>query len=111
MSNSIIVQFSEQEFKQLIKSCIKEGINENSVVKTENTDRLLSVKEASVFLNLAQQTLYGFTSNRTIPFIKKGKKLYFKRNDLETWLNEGKKQTIKEISENSFVKTKGGKHD
>ena len=112
MANNIIIQYSEQEFKELLKACISESIKESESTSTHSaSDKLFSIPEASVFLNLAPQTLYGFTSNRTIPFIKKGKKLYFKKSALEAWLSEGRKATVKEISGGSFNKIKGGKHD
>ena len=96
MANNVIIQYSELEFKQLIKSCIIEGISETTPTPQEET-KLLSINEAAKYLNLAKQTLYGFTSNRTIPFIKKGKKLYFKKSDLNIWLEEGKKSSIQQI--------------
>jgi excisionase family DNA binding protein len=58
---------------------------------------LLSLEDAALFLNLAPQTIYGFTSKRLIPFIKKGKKLYFRKGDLEEWLEEGRKKTESQI--------------
>ena len=111
MANNIIIQFTETEFRTLLKDCISEGIKETSQNKTEVSDKLLSVKEAAVFVNLAPQTLYGFTSNRTIPFIKKGKKLYFKKSDLELWLIDGRKDSIKEILKKDRLNTKGGKYE
>jgi excisionase family DNA binding protein len=101
MANNIIVQFSESEFRELLKDCVSEGIKEsgNNAAKKEEANKLLSISEAASFLNLAIQTLYGFTSNRTIPFIKRGKKLYFKKSELELWLAEGRKATKKEIEE------------
>jgi excisionase family DNA binding protein len=57
----------------------------------------MTIDEACLFLNLAKPTIYSLTSKRKIPFIKKGKKLYFKKMDLEAWLNEGKKKTFSEI--------------
>jgi excisionase family DNA binding protein len=105
MANNVIIQFSELEFKQLIKSCIIEGISETTPTPQEE-NKLLSINEAAKYLNLAKQTLYGFTSNRTIPFIKKGKKLYFKKSDLNIWLEEGKKSSIQQM----LTKTQGGKN-
>lgn len=109
MANNIIIQFTEFEFRELLKSCIAEGIKENTQADKETPNKLFSVKEAATFLNLAPQTLYGFTSNRTIPFIKKGKKLYFKKSDLELWLTDGKKESISEIANSFESKRKGGK--
>ena len=106
MTNNIFVQFTETEFREIVKSSVSEILRENTLTKTEEVNKLFSVKEASSFLNLAPQTLYGFTSNRTIPFIKRGKKLYFKRFDLEVWLSEGKKDSVKEIANK-----KGGKYE
>lgn len=111
MANNIIVQFSETEFTDLLKSCISDSLKENAINQEKAVDKHLSIKEASVFLNLAPQTLYGFTSNRTIPFIKKGKRLYFKKSDLEVWLNDGRKDSLKEIEQKSKHQIKGGKHE
>jgi hypothetical protein len=36
--------------------------------------------------------------------------LYFKKSALESWLSEGRKATVKEMSEGTFTKIKGGKH-
>ncbi len=105
MANNVIIQFTELEFKQLIKSCIIEGISESTPTPQEE-NKLLSVNEAAKHLNLARQTLYGFTSNRVIPFIKKGKKLYFKKSDLNIWLEEGKKSSIQQM----LTKIEGGKN-
>lgn len=97
MANSIIIQFSEDEFRSLLKDCISESIASMPSASSEPIKKHFNIKEASVYLDLAPQTLYGFTSNRTIPFIKKGKKLYFKKSDLDEWLSEGRKKTKDEI--------------
>ncbi len=105
----ILVQLNETELKQLIKSSFSESIKELELKQTVNRERLLNIKEASELLNLAQQTLYGFTSQRKIPFIKKGKKLYFNRIDLEKWLNQDKERYTEIVK--PLVKRKGGNHD
>jgi excisionase family DNA binding protein len=105
----ILVQLNETELKQLIKSSLFESIKELDLKSKNNTEKLLTIKEASVFLNLAQQTLYGFTSQRKIPFIKKGKKLYFNKVDLEKWLNEDKEKYSEIVAD--VRKRKGGKHE
>jgi len=85
MSNNIIVQFSEDEFKRLLKSCIAESLENSGLIKSEPSDKLFNVNEAS-------------------------KKLYFRKSDLEKWLSEGRKQTKEEIENTKFKKEKGGKH-
>lgn len=66
--------------------------------KTE-TDQLLTIKQASAFLNLSKNTLYGYVQRATIPVSKKGKRLYFSKRELTDWIKEGRKKTIKELSQ------------
>ena len=105
----ILVQLNETEFKLLLKTSFTESIKELDLKQKASYEKLLTIKEACEFLNLAQQTLYGFTSQRKIPFIKKGKKLYFNRIDLEKWLNQDKEKYSEIVTDLS--KRKGGKHE
>jgi excisionase family DNA binding protein len=96
MENIIVLPFSKREFKEFLKESMNEILNEkNSRNKSE--DVYINLKDACEFLNLAKPTIYTLTSKRLIPFIKKGKKLYFKKSDLENWLNDGAKPIISEI--------------
>ena len=92
-----IIVTTQDELEQLIQTSVKKALSEQASEGSKSQNLLFTVDQASEFLNLAKQTLYTFTSKRQIPFIKRGKKLYFKKADLESWLNEGKKATEKEI--------------
>ena len=85
-----IIVTTKDELQEIIHESIKSAISEqNSQQQSEEPDRILSLKETATFLNLAQQTVYGFTSKQQIPFVKKGKKLYFRKSELEKWLLGG----------------------
>jgi len=71
----------------------------------ENNPNMLSIEQASVYLNLAIQTIYGYTSRRAIPFYKPYKKVYFLKSELEEWVKQGKKP-LKEIQVSKIKKTK-----
>lgn len=59
---------------------------------------VLSFKEACEFLQLSSSTLYKLTCTNQVPhFCPTGKKLYFKRVELEDWLLRNRKT---EISQN-----------
>ena len=105
MRDKIIVT-THDELIFLIEDSVRKILSEKIENKqSESSSLLLSLIEAAAFLKLAPQTIYGFTSKRLIPFIKRGKKLYFKKNELEQWLDEGKKKSIDEI--NKEVKQSG----
>ena len=106
----IIIQLTSDELETVVQNAVRKAMSfqMTSVQKNENT--LFSVVEAADFLNLATQTLYGYTSKRLIPFVKRGKKLYFQKEELEKWLLEGKKLTKAEIEAGiSLYNKKGAK--
>ena len=65
---------------------IKEKEVENAV---PSADELLTVQHATAFLRISTSTLYQLTSRHEIPFMKRGKRLYFKKEELRQWVEEG----------------------
>jgi len=71
-------------------------------------EKPMSVKEASEYLGSSESHLYKLTSGRKIKHSKRGKRLYFLKNDLDDWMLSQKVQTREEIQdkiEKSFSKT------
>ena len=60
-------------------------------------DQFLSVGETAEFLNLSVPTIYSKVSKRELPYMKRGKRLYFNRKDLETYLKGGRVKTVREL--------------
>jgi len=59
---------------------------------------IYNFSEACVFLDYSKSYLYKLTHSRQIPHYKpNGKKLYFKRVDLEDWLLRNRVKTADEI--------------
>jgi excisionase family DNA binding protein len=58
-----------------------------------------SISLATDITGLARQTIYQLVSARDIPFMKKGKKLYFSRTELTDWIKSGKRDTIEVLTE------------
>ena len=57
-----------------------------NVQPQETADQFLTVDETAEFLNLSVPTIYSKVSRRELPYMKRGKRLYFARKDLETCL-------------------------
>jgi excisionase family DNA binding protein len=74
-------------------------LNEKHLVK--NTEELLSIQEASAFLNLSVPTLYSKVSKREIPVSKPGNRLYFNKSELTDWIKSGRKKTLSEVQEDA----------
>ena len=71
------------------------------LVEYNQKAEVLSAEQAAEFLHIAKQTLYSMTSRRKIPFYKNGKKILFRRGDLEEWLNSGKHEQISKIEKDA----------
>jgi excisionase family DNA binding protein len=101
--NNIIVM-GKNDLDELINEALKSN-GQSKETKTLE-ERFLSIDEAASYLNLARQTVYGLTSKRLIPFLKKGKKLYFIESELKNWLLSGRKDTKEDIKRISLQQLK-----
>ena len=58
---------------------------------------VLDIEEAALYTGFTKTHLYTLTSERRIPHYKKGRKLYFKKAELEDWMLESRVLTEDEI--------------
>ncbi|OQY74448.1 MAG: DNA-binding protein [Ignavibacteriales bacterium UTCHB2] len=64
---------------------------------------VLNFSEATEFLNLSASYLYKLTSTQQIPHYKpNGKKVYFKRSELEAWLLKNRVKSIDELEQKAI---------
>lgn len=56
------------------------------------TKQIWRIKDTAEYLGVSKGHLYNLVSRREIPFIKKGKLLYFIPSEIENWLLEGSKK-------------------
>lgn len=98
MNDLMLTSIKKEELSALIENSIRKVLAENPVSANDNpSPDFLNIEEASKFLNLAKATVYTLTSAWKIPVIKKGKRLYFTKQELMDWLKKGRKKTIDEI--------------
>ena len=57
----------------------------------------MDIKIAAEFLHCSVGGIYGLTHKREIPFCKRGKRLLFRREDIEKWVAGSRRQTVDEI--------------
>lgn len=61
---------------------------------------VLNFNEACQYLGLSQSHMYKLTSSKSIPhFCPQGKRLYFKRTELDEWLLRNRTDTQDEIDQ------------
>ena len=55
----------------------------------EDNSKLLNVYELASLLDKAPSTIYAMTSDKRIPFHKRGNKLYFFESEILQWITQG----------------------
>lgn len=72
-------------------------LNRSEQPTTEPSEKFLTVKEAAEFLNLAVPTIYSKVSRNELPYMKRGKRLYFSSVELMEYLKEGRSKSDAEL--------------
>ena len=74
--------------------------------ENNNDDQMMTLEEACQFIGKKQSTMYSLTSERRIPFRKRGNKLYFFKKELIEWIQSGgaydKPYTLTETEQAEF---------
>ena len=56
---------------------------------TSDDDQMMTMDEACQFIGKKRSTMYSLTSERRIPYRKRGNKLYFFKKELMEWIQSG----------------------
>ena len=85
------MEFIQKQLTRIEKLLINEQVQKKEI---------LSLKEASIYLGQSKSSLYKLTSKREIPFyVPNGKMIYFKRQELDEWIFNGKVESTDEVEE------------
>jgi hypothetical protein len=57
----------------------------------------MDLQMTAEFLHLAPSSIYGLVHKSLIPHYKRNKRLLFRKDELEKWLADSRRQTIEEI--------------
>lgn len=70
-----------------------------SGAKEKPADEIGGLELAMAITGLARRTIYKLTHRREIPHRRVGGRLYFRRSELEQWIDNGRRKTVSEIVE------------
>lgn len=98
-NHGVVVSFTEAQliidFFEHIAVLLRKAEELNMLQKP-----VLSFDEACRYLDLSPSHLYKLTSQKQIPhFCPQGKKLYFKREEIDSWLLRNRKSADDEIEQ------------
>jgi excisionase family DNA binding protein len=78
---------------------LKQAISQPQSRENKDADEWMNLVQLKEYLpdKPATATIYGWVSHRSIPYHKGGKKLRFRKSEIDKWLSEGKRQSNDEI--------------
>ena len=99
MENFVLTQLSLAEIRQLLRQELESFFADHLPLAAaqSESDEIGSIALALEITGLAKPTIYGLVAQSKIPFMKRGKKLYFSRKELTEWIRQGKRKTVADI--------------
>lgn len=97
MQETVLMSIPVKELQTLIIDCVKVCLQNTPQSPQNDTGQLLTIQQAGEILNLSVPTIYGLVSRAEIPVSKRGKRLYFSKQELLDWVKSGRKKTKAEI--------------
>jgi excisionase family DNA binding protein len=94
MNNPILTQPSLEEMRQMLREELNTFLsNVPDSINANQPQELLNIAGASKYLNLTPYSIYNLVHRREIPYMKRAKRLYFSKEELRQWVEEGRKPT------------------
>lgn len=75
-------------------------IQEQTTIGSTNnkaTDEIMNIKQLTSYLGITKSYIYKLTAKHQIPFYKRGKILYFDRDEINAWIKEYRIATVDEL--------------
>jgi excisionase family DNA binding protein len=100
MNDILFTPIRLKELELLIQNSVEKAMRTVQQLKADNQDELLTVDGAARLLDCTKPTIYQKTSAGELPFMKKGKRLFFLKSDLIEYMKTGRNKTVEEIAAN-----------
>lgn len=86
---------------------LKQMVSALQPTSSANNHILVEIDEAAIFIMKSKPTIYRLVNQGILPSYKKGKKLYFYKDELLAWIENGRKAT-KEQNHSEMLKAMQG---
>lgn len=94
MENPFEIILQKLEIIEMSIEKLKCNFTENKQISID----IFDIKEVAVYIKLTVPTIYGLVHKNKMPYYKKGKKLYFRKDEKNEWLSEGRIKSKSELN-------------
>ena len=105
MEKITFTQLSVDDLKAIIREELKSYFMANPLNTKGSipTDDFINIDQAAEFLRITKATIYSKVSRRELPSMKRGKRLFFSKEDLKGYLRKGRRKTNDEIEQEAHT--------
>ena len=94
----IIITIEKEELEDIVFKAVEAALMQSGFVSQQESQAdvdefIMKSPELCKYLKMKISTLYQKTHKREIPFNKIGKTMYFKKDEIDKWLADGKQET------------------
>jgi excisionase family DNA binding protein len=100
--NVTLKDFLREILEPIIDDCLDRAMNKyinTMTLDSHDESGVFDMNETAKYLKISKATLYGMTSKRILPYYKHGHRIYFRKNEIDDWINKGRVKTQEEIQE------------
>ena len=98
MQNLTFTPLTESDLRAAIRGELESFFAEHTLNASQvETDQIAGIDLACEVTGLAKPTIYGLVAQSKIPHMKRGKLLYFSRQELTEWIKQGRRKTVADI--------------
>ncbi len=88
--NGIIITLEKDELRDMMQNAVELALTSLGLKADVVEDDNMTVDEVAAWLRLEKSQIYQKTHYKTIPFRKRGKRIYFSRRELNEWMVGGR---------------------
>jgi excisionase family DNA binding protein len=93
MNTLTLDQISLKELRKMLREELNAFLSHIPATTNSTSQELLNIAGASRYLNLTPSAIYSLVHRREIPYMKRARRLYFSKDELRQWVEEGRKPT------------------
>lgn len=95
MTDFVLSPISLEDFKQLVKNCVQEGLKANPEQPSHLPDEAhhyLTTEEAAQFLKVSLVSIHNWKRDKGLLFYRIGRSIRFKKSDLVAFTEKQRKR-------------------
>ena len=88
--------FLKQVLEPVIDDCVARALNKalnTRALEPESASAVFDLVESAKYLKLSKSTVYSLARKRILPHFKQGRHMFFRKEELDKWLESGRVET------------------